>query len=175
MIRIFVFLLLITVVASCHNKLAKYSHSNISFEKIIFHTSPCHGLCPTYHLEISANQQARLYAETVYNMDKGFERVSDFGKTGYFKGKVSDSLFRVLEKELVAVELDTLVFDANACCDGSIYTIIVYYQGKRKVLRSMFPPAKAQPLVDVLNAICSDHSFERTSQSFEIENEKIPD
>ena len=143
-----------------------------SFEKVIFHTTSCFGTCPTYHLQVDPNKQIKLFAESVYKNDKGFSFEQDTAKIGYFKGIADDSTFAILDKELKNIGLDTLEFDGASCCDGSLITIIVYYDGKRKFLKSMFPPDKANKLIGTLYGICDKSILKRATQEFDIENEK---
>jgi hypothetical protein len=142
-----------------------------SFEKIIFHTSACYGFCSIYHLQVEADKSLYLFAETVYKTDKDISIQRDTTKTGYFTGTVNDSLFAHLEQELKTIGLDTLEFNGASCCDGSMITIIVYYNGKKKLLKSMFPPAKARKLIDILYAICGKSNLIKADRKFYIENE----
>ena len=139
----------------------------IKLEKIIFHTSFCFGTCPTYHLQIDSNKQVKLFAEEVYQGKSLFLR--DSTKMGYFIGEIPDTTFIKLAEELQSIGIDTLKFDGVNCCDGSVKTIIVYYNGKRKYLKSMFPPKIAENLIDRLNNICRNYNFKRTTEKFKIE------
>ncbi|MDB5228068.1 MAG: hypothetical protein JWN78_2261 [Bacteroidota bacterium] len=136
---------------------------------IIFHTSACFGYCPVYHLQVNNDKTARLFAEVVY---KNASTEIDSSETGYFVGSVSDTLFNKLKIELAKIDLDNLNFDGQDCCDAPIITIIVYYDGKRKFLRSMFPPAIADNLISVLNQICVEGNFTRTSETFHLEGQE---
>lgn len=143
--------------------------SKLKLEKIIFHTSECFGVCPTYHLEVDGDKSLKLYAERVYKKDKGFSMETDTARTGYFTGSVQDTTFQKLMNELETIGLDSLEFDGRSCCDGSLKTIIVYYNGKRKFLRSMFPPDKADQLIAILYEISETSPLQRTGEKFEIE------
>jgi hypothetical protein len=141
-----------------------------SFEKIIYNTSHCFGSCPVYHLEIDNQRDIKLFAEVVYK--KGLPLVSqeDTTKMGYFKGTANDTTFSKLNKAILEIGIDTLTFDNTTCCDGSLKTIIVYYKGKRKYLKSMFPPEKADKLIEALDEICRTSNLERTDKKFKLEN-----
>lgn len=139
-----------------------------SFEKIIFHTTACYGFCPVYHLQLTQDKHIQLFTETAYTTG---EWKKDTSKTGYFIGYISDSVYTNLVNELSSIDLDNLEFNNAQCCDGSVKTIIVYYNGKRKVLRSMFPPDKARKLISMLYTICSESSLPKTTRGFYIENE----
>ena len=143
-----------------------------SFEKIIFHTTGCFGFCPTYHLEVKNTKDFKFFAEKVYKTDTGRPFTDDSVKMGYFKGVVTDSLFSHLDQELKTIGLDTLDFDGPDCCDGSTTTLIVYYKGKRKELRAMFPPQEANKLISILKDICEKSTLIPSSEEFVIENIK---
>lgn len=172
MVKTFYFLTILTLALGCGQTDKKQKEKTHSFEKIIFHTTGCFGTCPTYHLQLDSNKKIKLFAERVYKNDKDFSFDLDTAKTGYFNGVASDSTFTLLDNELKSIGLDTLEFDGASCCDGSLITIIVYYDGKRKYLKSMFPPDKASKLIGILYDICEKSTLTRTTQKFEIENEK---
>lgn len=146
-------------------------YEKIKLEKIIFHTSRCFGSCPAYHSQISSNQNLLVYSEYV---DKTPDISTDLNnpdtsKMGYFTGRVSDWQYKELVNELENVGLDDLQFDEIDCCDASIKTIIVYYDGKRKFLKSMRPPREADKLIALLRFIVETTATQRTNKSFEIE------
>lgn len=147
----------------------KTNEDVLHFDKIIFHTSMCFGTCPTYHLEVENNKSLRLYAERVYSEDS---YDTDSTKTGYYTGYVTDTTFDKLNSELGQLNIDSLEFPEEFCCDGSVITIIVYYDGKRKYLSSMWPPAEASKLIGVLYEICRNSDLVRTEDYFHIEDEK---
>lgn len=151
----------------------RQSEKQLKLEKIIFHTSMCFGTCPTYHLQVDNNKKVKLYAEKVYKKPIDFGSYdTDTTKSGYFIGEVSDTNFDKLTNQLNVIGLDTLKFDGQDCCDGSLITIIVYYNGKRKYLKSMFPPDKANELISTLFEICETSVLTRTTSKFNIEDEK---
>ena len=139
---------------------------DISFEKIIFHTSYCFGTCSTYHLEITSNRKTKLHAEQVY---KKRSSETDKDKIGYFKGQINEKKYAKLINSLQTCNLNTLEFDGQLCCDGSVITIIVYFNRQRKYLKSMFPPVLANNLIEALYDICSEHELQRTDEKFVIE------
>jgi hypothetical protein len=158
-------LLLLILVCGC-----KSAQIDFRFEKIIYHTSACFGFCPVVHLEVTADRQALLHAEKMYvKTGSGI----DLSRTGYFKGTVSDSSYNKLITELRNIGLDTLKFNGPDCCDGATKTIIVYYNGKRKYLKAMFPPNHALPLIAALNDLYSTGKFERAAAEFELERDSI--
>ena len=148
----------IFVFVGCKNE------KHIDFEKIVFNTSTCFGTCSEYHLEINKEGGVRLNATEVYN-----NRIRDTTKIGCFVGKVVDDSVKGIIDELIKIKIDTLKFDGVTCCDGSVITMIVYYDGKRKYLQSMFPPEKANNLINKLYGVCLDTKLKRTNENFVIE------
>lgn len=171
MIKILSLLILLPFLASHEARPDKEYVPQVSFEKIIFHTTECNGACAVYHLQVDADKSLKLFAEKVYKIDKSISLAYDSAKTGYFTGMVNDTLFAYLEHELKTIELESLEFNGASCCDGSLITIIVYYNGKRKLLKSMFPPAKAHKLIGILYDICGKSTLTKKTGKFVIENE----
>ncbi len=145
----------------------------INLEKIVFHTTRCFGSCPAYHSQIDSNKAFRLFAEYVGNTPDIAINLNnpDTSKMGYFTGTVSNTQYAELENELQLIGLDNLHFDGADCCDGSVKTIIIYYNGKRKVLKSMRPPREADKLISLLRYITESTSTQRTKKIFLIEGE----
>ena len=170
-ISIYLFLLPIFFLVSCKSKPEKSK-----LEKIIFHTSECFGSCSQYHLEIDSNKNLKLYAEIVYvgyEKNKSWPSQLDKSKMGYFKGIVSDTSFNKITEAIQKIGIDSLKFDGGDCCDGSLITIIIYFDKKYKYLQSMFPPQKAENLIMSLWDVCINSKLERTNTAFEIEYEKV--
>lgn len=147
----------------------KSAKNDLQFDKIIYHTSACFGFCPVVHLEVNANKTVRLHAEKMYSKAGGVAE----SRIGYFNGTVNDTTYNKLIKELRLIGLDTLKFDGPDCCDGATKTIIVYYNGKRKYLRAMFPPDHAFSLISVLNDIYSTGKFTRSEAEFKLERDSV--
>lgn len=139
----------------------------IILEKICFHTSYCFGTCPTYHLEIDSSKNVNLFIEEIYKKDSEFEVDKD--KIGYYKGEIENHDYSKLVNLIRTCNLNLLKFDEADCCDGSVITIIVYYNGKRKYLKSMFPPKIANKLISFLYDLCENTQLIRTKEEFEIE------
>lgn len=163
--KILVLLFTIVVLVSC-----KSAQDGFRFEKIMYHSGPCFGACPSYHLQVNSDKTVLLVGDSLYNKRMGNR---DMSKVGYFSGKVADSSYNKLINELRTVGLDTLKFKGPNCCDAPMKTIIVYYNGKRKYLHAMFPPDHAHQLIAVLNDIYSKTSFEPTKQHFSIEKDSV--
>jgi len=148
----------------------KSAKDNFQFEKISYHSGPCFGSCPSYHMEVSNDKTIRLIGDSLYNKRMGNR---DMSRVGYFTGTVEDSTFNKLVNELRNAGLDTLKFRGPNCCDAPIKTLIVRYNGKRKYLHAMFPPDHARRLIAVLNDIYAHSRFKPTSQRFEIEKDSV--
>ncbi|MFT3795474.1 DUF6438 domain-containing protein [Flavobacterium sp.] len=150
----------------------KSAKDQFQFEKIAFSSSMCFGFCPSYQMEINNDRSVRMHGDSVFG--KRFENANiDRSKTGYFTGTVADTTYNKLLKELRTIGLDTVKFGGPDCCDGSIKTIVVYYNGKRKFLKAMFPPEHAHALIATLQDIYSTTPFVPTTQKFEIERDSI--
>jgi hypothetical protein len=142
----------------------------VAFEKLVFHTSRCFGECPIYHLQVNSDKTLFLVKEHSYRNAKQSSIAKDSVKGENFKGVVSDANFKILLKELAAT--DTITFKGRNCCDGSIKTIITHYNGKRKYIKTMFPPKEADKLIAVLYAICTDKNIVPTTEKFRIEEDR---
>jgi hypothetical protein len=146
---------------------------SFKFEKIIFHTTGCFGTCPTYNLEIDNDKTVKLFTSQFYAELKKplYIETLDTSKMGHFTGSINNRTYNDLINILQASNIDSLSFDSSAmCCDGSVKTIIIYYNGKKKYLKSMFPPDKADNLIGSLYAICKDSNLKRTTEKFKIED-----
>lgn len=141
--------------------------TSIKFEKIIFHTTECFGTCPVYHLQVDNSKQIKLNAQVVYKPRSGYQ--TDTASQGYFTGQLSDTTFEKLVKAIQTCNLRTLKMNNALCCDGSVSTIIVYFNGQRKYFKTMFPPTIANELIRTLYDICEEGSLTKTSDKFNIE------
>jgi hypothetical protein len=149
----------------------KPAQDGFKFEKITYHSGPCFGACPSYHLEIRNDKTVLLKGDSLYNKRMGNR---DMSKVGYFTAKVVDSSYTKLVNALRNIGLDTLKFKGPNCCDAPMKTLIVYYNGKRKYLHAMFPPDHAHGLIATLNDIYSKTRFEPTARGFDIEYDSVP-
>lgn len=123
------------------------------FEKISFQTSYCFGSCPVYHLELKADKTFKLHAETVF-LENSQTRELDSSKMGHFTGKLDQKTYDKFITAIQQSDICNLTFDGVRCCDGSLITMIVNYDGIQKELVSMFPPNQAEPLIQILYEIC---------------------
>ena len=124
----------------------------MQFEKIIFHSSSCYGNgCPEYHLQVDSVKYARLFASYVPSKKRGEK---DTSKTGYFVGMVSDTLYDKLTSIIHQIDFDSLTFKHVNVMDGVTFTIIIYYNGKRKSFWTAYPEENVSKLISVLYEIC---------------------
>jgi hypothetical protein len=168
--NLFLHFLLLTLLFGCASKKsntpATTENPPAPFEKVIFHTGMCFGSCPVYHLEVDGNKNVKLQKEAIFS--RGMQ--VDSSKVGYFKGTADEESFNTLVHEIQTIGIDTVNFGNTHCCDGSLKTIIVYHDGKRRFMESMFPPQRTQNLIAALYAICEKSKLEKTDEKFVIES-----
>lgn len=138
----------------------------INFEKIIFHTTTCYGSCPVYHLEVDNKKKCKLHKELVFKEGRNRPYTPDSTKIGYFYGEVSDQLFEDLIKAIKTSNLTNLEFEDIQCCDGTIFTLIIYYNNRVKYLKSMVPPRISVNLINKLIEICENSLLYESSEKF---------
>ncbi|MBD3583049.1 DUF6438 domain-containing protein [Flavobacterium selenitireducens] len=140
------------------------------FEKIVFHTTGCFGFCPTYHLEVGAERQLRLHVESAYRPQSS---EVDSARIGFYEGTLDEAMFARLMTELKKVKFAKLQLQNTNCCDGVLKTIIIYREGRREVIREMFPPKELEALIKVLYEICEVGNLKRVAP-FQLENVPNP-
>ena len=133
--------------------------ATIQFEKIIYHTTTCFGSCPEIDLEIDSNKKIYL---SVWYMD-GSPTQTSKERSGEFEGVLSDSLYNELILLLQTCNLKTLYFPDRTGSDAPVTTLIIYFDGKRKYLKSMFPPDIAGGLIGYLYTIPDRQKLERAN------------
>lgn len=137
---------------------------NFKFTKLVYHASRCNGSCPQISLIIERNRKIVVRREMFKTKSQADERYS-----GQFKGRLSPAIFNEIILQLKAAQLDSLKFPDVDCCDGSIKTLIVYYNGQRRYFKSMMPPETVQPLFEMLSSIAIDKKLKRTAVTKDIE------
>lgn len=138
---------------------------DFKFSGIVYHLSRCNGACPSMDLEIDSNKAVYVNREFYKTKSQ-----IDSANSGRFKGKLSPEQDKMLLAVLKKSKLDSLQFTPVGISDVSETTIIVYYNGKRKYLRSARPPVNASELITVLKSIGNDKRLERTTEVKELEN-----
>lgn len=139
----------------------------IFFEKIIYHTTSCYGNCPTIDLELDKN--GNVYLDGEFYKDNIIFGEIDSNKSGQFIGKLDDTLFNEFINILQTCNLNNLIFPTREGADGPVTTIIIYYNGKRKYLKSMFPPTIADKLIGYLYQVNERILLTRTSEKRKLE------
>ena len=117
--------------------------------------------------DIDAVDCSQLQGNTRFFLASGHE--ADTASLGYFTGQISDTVFGKLIKAIQTCNLRTLTMNDGLCCDGSVITIIVYFNGQRKYFQTMFPPTIANELIMTLYNICEEKSYTKTFDIFKIE------
>lgn len=135
------------------------------FEKITFQTSYCFGTCPVYHLELKADKSFKLHTEIVF-LENSQTRELDSAKMGYFIGKLDEKMYEKFILEFQQSDMCNLTFDGVKCCDGSLISLTVNYDGIKKELVSMFPPKQADALLNVLYEICQTSPMKRVNANY---------
>jgi hypothetical protein len=139
---------------------------SIVFEKIIYHTTSCFGSCPTIDLEIRNDKNVYLKGE-FYKENPMYE--IDSIKSGQFIGKLNDTLYNELINILQTSNLRTLTFPEIHGADAPVTTLIIYYNGQRKYLKSMFPPTITDKLIEFLYFVNERANLTRTNEKRTIE------
>lgn len=118
--------------------------NNLQFEKIVIHTTRCHGTCGVYHLEINNTGAFKLRADFIHS---DYNWQGDTAKHGYYTGKIPSSSYDSLINALQISSLRTLRMRDVQCCDGGILTMIIYFNGQRRYFKTMVQPHIARNLV----------------------------
>lgn len=139
---------------------------SIVFEKIIYHTTSCFGSCPTIDLEIKDDRSVYLKGQ-FYKDNSMFE--VDSSKSGQFIGKLNDTLYAELIDILQTCNLKTLTFPERHGADAPVTTLIIYYNGQRKYLKSMFPPTIADKLIEFLFFVNTKAELTKTNEKRTLE------
>ena len=138
---------------------------DFKLSKLVYHASRCNGSCPSIDLEIDSSKAVyvnREFYKTKSEMDSA--------NSGRFKGTLTQEQDIKLMEVLKKSNLDSLEFAPVGITDVSETTIIIYYNGKRKYLKSARPPAAANDLITLLKLIAGDKGLQRTDEVKELEN-----
>jgi hypothetical protein len=138
------------------------------FQKIIYRTSGCFGSCPEYQLQLDNKKKLKVHAEKMYVA--GSEPARDKEKEGYFTGVISTKKLQEISNTLASSGLDTVTYFGPPCCDVPQKTIIIYYNNKRKVIKTLFPPASIEKMVKEMEKLMLNAELKRTSKPFRIED-----
>jgi len=160
-------LMAMVILFSCKTQPAANSKPVDEFQvtKVIYHLGRCNGMCPSMDLEIDSNKAVYVNREFYKTKSE-----VDSANSGRFKGKLTAEQDKNLIEVLKKSNLDSLEFAPVGITDVSETTIIIYYNGKRKYLKSVRPPAEANDLITLLKSIGNDKGLERTTEAKELEN-----
>jgi len=154
---------LAVLIFSC--KSAKVTNG-FELTKIVYHTTRCFGWCPAIDMQLDSNKTI-IVNRMIFPQGKG--ATADSTASGMFTGKVSQAVYDSLTSLMVKMNIDSLKFPNTLCCDAPVVTLIVYHNGKRKYLKSMFPPEEAQALITMLKTIALDSTLTRVEKIGKIE------
>jgi hypothetical protein len=152
----------------------KYIHtSHLHFCSVQFNSGGCFGSCPVYSMQIDSTAEIRLckkmaFVSGQWDSITGGRKI-DSGQLGYFKGKLNNSEYGQLISLLAQLNPDSTYFPPTFCCDLPRRTIILYYNGKRKRMSSLWPPNEAKPLIDFLSGLYIHTSLEKTNERWDME------
>ncbi len=85
-------------------------------------------------------------------------------KTGIFVGKLDKKLYNEFILLLRSCNMRTLYFPEKRGADAPVTTLIVYVNGQRKYLKSMFPPMISYKLIHFLYTLREGANLTRTSE-----------
>jgi hypothetical protein len=150
---------------ACNSKVAnRNQQETYKFEKLVFHATRCFGTCPAIDLQVDSNRNIFIRRQVFKNRSETDESLS-----GDFSGKLDTKQYEDFLQILLSSHYDTLHFPDVFCCDGSVTTIIVYHNGQRKYLKSMFPPPEATTLIQYLKQLALETSLPRSATEIKLE------
>ncbi|MCF0057152.1 hypothetical protein [Dyadobacter sp. CY356] len=147
-------------IISLKNK--KYIHDNtIVFEKLVYH-SIFGG--PTIALQIDSSKNLFMnYINTSSNKKYGLP-------TGNYSAVLDDETYNELIYHLQNCNIRTLKFRDSKGADSPVISLIIYFNGKRKYLKSIAPPRISADLVSfIIWRLCSYENLKPTNDKKEIE------
>lgn len=112
-------------------------------------------------MEIDSDLTVLLSRDILDEMDKT--------PSGNFKGKIDLSTYGKLLNILASSNYKALKFPPIFCCDGGLTTIIIYSEGKRTKLSSMFPPRTADKLITFLYHLAMNLNLPPTTDEIKLE------
>ena len=168
LMQLFKSTILICMLGLCQYTLKAQTKSTgakqILLEKIIFRIGGCYGGCNRMGLQIDRNCNILIIRHVYDSNGKVDERL-----TGNFKGKIDKRLYNNLIDTLIACDYANLKFPPEDCCDIPLITIIVYANGKRTKLSSIFPPDESKGLIYFLQDLGMKEPVPRTNDEIDLE------
>jgi len=110
----------------------------ITFQKILFSSTTCYGICPAMTFQIDNKKQMKFIGDT-YAV-----------KQGFYTAVLPDKLYNELQKALAISELDKLENHGVFNIDAPTYRLEVHYNGKVKFIKSSFLPYVTYELLNML-------------------------
>lgn len=138
----------------------------IQFEKIVYRSDACHGSCPIYHLEIRNDRS--FYIDVTFFNPLHWTEI-DNNKSGIFIGTLDETMYAELIRHIQTSNLKTLFFTDTCISDLPLQTIIIYYNGQRKYLKSKLPPVIVSNLVQFLNQLYDRAPLTKTQEKKQLE------
>lgn len=145
-------------------------NDDINFEKLVFHTSSCYGSCPIIHLQINADRKIKLNAH-FYEFGRSLVEKEEI--SGNFIGELDVATYNEFINILTQSRINTYnITNDRLCCDGSVKTIITYFNNKRNYVKTMFAPKILDNLILFLYELNTKVKLVRTNEYFDFENDK---
>ncbi len=129
---------------------------SIRFEKLLFHSTRCYGMCPVLTLMLDSSKQVEFIGK------------QNAVKQGFYTAKLSKKLYHELLQILSISELDKLINTEQAYIDAPAHAMEIYYNGKMKYIRATDFPIMGQLLLEYLNAIPKKLELRASEQPFQI-------
>lgn len=133
--------------------------SSMSFEKLVYRTTSCYGNCSIINLELDKNKNIYIHRELL----------NDKINSGNFVGTLSEEDYNRVNNILKTSNLKTWSFPEKDGSDAPTTTLIIYYNGKRKYFKSMFPPTISRQLINLLYEIGEKTKLVCTDKEKQIE------
>jgi hypothetical protein len=138
----------------------KVRTDTIRFERLLWHTTTCYGHCPQISLSINKNKQINFIGG----------KYAD--KQGYFKGKLTNTLYDELLEILRFIDLDKWTENDYNNEDAQKFTLEIYYNGKMKRISSILLPLVAEKLHFYLNRLPTKIELFEVKTKFEVKFSK---
>jgi hypothetical protein len=140
---------------------------SFKFEKLVFYKSECFNYCPEINFMIDSHRNIKINA--IYFLEPYLINI-DKEKSGNFIGKLDNETYNQLIDKLIKAKIGTInITDDPLCCDGTIKRIIVYHNGKRNYIETMFAPRILRELILYLSDLTNQIKLTRTEDKFEFE------
>ncbi|MBC7626947.1 DUF6438 domain-containing protein [Ferruginibacter sp.] len=140
------------------------AQEKFQFSELTFHSTGCNKSCPDISVNINSDKTIKLI-RVIYTSSGLYDSL----QSGTFKGTLKDKDYDKLISQLKRYDFDSLQFPDVLCCDSSIKTILISYNGKYKRFKSMTPPKEATTLIDFLTQFSKKISLPRYDRPIDFE------